>query len=139
MQDLQPPNSHPMEILDQENHNMPSISLKLPTLRPLRFLLAVCVSALLFFTSAFPAYATTSSPTKGEDQMLKIEKKSLEAIGDDPYTLEDEIDETNPGLNGVQGAADQDKMISPADAKADGATSFIDQVKNSVENITGKD
>nr|WP_263012099.1 low temperature-induced protein [Laspinema sp. D2d] len=128
-----------MEILDQENHNMPSISLKLPTLRPLRFLLAVCVSALLFFTSAFPAYATTSSPTKGEDQMLKIEKKSLEAIGDDPYTLEDEIDETNPGLNGVQGAADQDKMISPADAKADGATSFIDQVKNSVENITGKD
>ncbi|MCT7962389.1 low temperature-induced protein [Laspinema sp. D1] len=128
-----------MEILDQENHNMPSISLKLPTLRPLRFLLAVCVSALLFFTSAFPAYATTSSPTKGEDQMLKIEKKSLEAIGDDPYTLKDEIDETNPGLNGVQGAADQDKMISPQDAKADGATSFIDQVKNSVENITGKD
>jgi hypothetical protein len=129
-----------MEILDQENHNMPSISLKLPTLRPLRFLLAVCVSALLFFSSAFPAYATTtSSPTKGEDQMLKIEKKSLEAIGDDPYTLKDEIDETNPGLNGVQGAADKDKMISPADAKADGATSFIDQVKNSVENITGKD
>ncbi len=118
---------------------MSSISLKLPTLRPLRFLLAVCVSALLFFTSAFPAYATTSSPTKGEDQMLKIEKKSLEAIGDDPYTLKDEIDETNPGLNGVQGTADKDKMISPADAKADGATSFTEQVKNAVENIKGKD
>jgi hypothetical protein len=128
-----------MEILDQENHNMPSISLKLPTLRPLRFLLAVCVSALLFFSSAFPAYAATSSPTKGEDQMLKIEKKSLEAIGDDPYTLKDEVDKTNPGLNGVQGSADQDQMISPEDAKTSGATSFTEQVKNAVENIKGKD
>ncbi len=118
---------------------MPSISLKLPTLRPLRFLLAVCVSALLFFSSAFPAYAATSSPTKGEDQMLKIEKKSLEAIGDDPYTLKDEVDKTNPGLNGVQGSADQDQMISPEDAKTSGATSFTEQVKNAVENIKGKD
>jgi hypothetical protein len=128
-----------MEILDQENHNMPSISLKLPTLRPLRFLLAVCVSALLFFSSAFPAYAGSSSPTKGEDQMLKIEEKSLKAIGDDPYTMNDQVDETNPGLNAVQGTADQDKMISPEDAKSSGATSFTEQVKNAVENITGKD
>lgn len=118
---------------------MPSISLKLPTLRPLRFLLAVCVSALLFFSSAFPAYAATSSLTKGEDQMLKIEKKSLEAIGNDPYTMKDEVDETNPGLNGVQGTADKDQMISPEDAKASGATSFSEQVKNAVGNITGKD
>ncbi len=118
---------------------MPSISLKLPTLRPLRFLLAVCVSALLFFSSAFPAYAASSSPTKGEDQMLKIEEKSLKAIGDDPYTMNDQVDETNPGLNAVQGTADQDKMISPEDAKASGTTSFTEQVKNAVENITGKD
>lgn len=117
---------------------MPSISLKLPTLRPLRFLLAVCVSALLFFSSAFPAYATTSSPTKGEDQMLKIEEKSLEAVGDDPYTMKDQVDKTNPGLNIIQGEKDQDKMISPKDAKASGATSFTEQVNNAVENIKGK-
>lgn len=118
---------------------MSSISLKLRQLRPVRALLALCVCALVFFVSVLPAYAVTSSTSEGEDKMLNLERESMEVVGKDPAGMKEQTEKTKSGgLNVVQGDADKDKMITPEQAKAEGATSFEEQVKNVIDNITGK-
>ena len=114
---------------------MPSISLKLPVQRLVRALVAVCICAMLFVSSAFPAFATTSNPTKGEDQLLGIEKEAQEAVLKQPIGLKETQEKASEGPNEVQGAADIDKMKNASNTNA---TSFEQQVKNVVEGITGK-
>jgi hypothetical protein len=97
--------------------------------------LAVCLCAFVFVTSVQPAFATTSKPSEGEANLTEIERKSQEAVQSDPYSLGKTQDETNPGLNEVQGTADIDKMKRPDNTNA---TSFEEQVKETVDKITGK-
>ena len=68
---------------------MSFISFNFPAKRLVRTLIAVCFCALMFVSNAFPAFAVTSSPTKGEDQLLGIEKESQEVVLKKPMSLEE--------------------------------------------------
>lgn len=114
---------------------MPAINFNLPVRRLVRAFLAVCIGALLFVSNAFPAAAVTSNPTKGEDQLLQIEKESQKVIQGQPMGLEETQRKANEGFNEVQGAADADKMKNASNTSA---TSFEQQVKDIVQNITGQ-
>lgn len=119
-------------------------------LRPVRFLVAVCVCALILFSYSLPAYSlpnpfsqdtstATSSPTDGEDNLTQIEKESQDVVSRGESTApgqKESIDKTNPGLNGVQGTADADKMKRPENTTS---TSVEEMVGKAVENMKGKD
>ncbi|MGQ4646415.1 low temperature-induced protein [Lyngbya aestuarii] len=103
-------------------------------LRPLRFLMALFIGTWLFFSSASPAAAASSSPTKGEDQLKRIEQKSEEVLKSGPRGLKETTSEANKGINEVQGSADVEKMKQ---GESQNATSVEQQVKEAVKNIMG--
>jgi hypothetical protein len=111
---------------------MSFISFNLPVKRLVRSLIAVCFCALMFVSNAFPAFAVTSSPTKGEDKLLGIEKEAQEVVLKNPMSLEETQEKASKGPNEVQGDADLDKMKNPSNTKA---TSFEQQVKKAVSKI----
>lgn len=113
---------------------MRSISFNLPFQRLIRTLVVVCVCALLFVSNAFPAFAVTSKPTKGEDKLLGIEKESQEIIQKKPMGLKETQEKAKKGPNEVQGDADIDKMKNPTNTAA---TSFEEKVKEFVEDVKG--
>lgn len=112
-------------------------------LRPVRFLVAICVSALLLFSNAFPAFAdpvnptsSKSSPQQGEANLQSIEKEAQKAVLKDPYSQKETQNKANQGLNEIQGAADLDQMSSPENSQD--AISVEDKSKNFLEAITGR-
>ncbi|MEG4487834.1 low temperature-induced protein [Microcoleus sp. D2_18a_B4] len=111
---------------------MSFISFNFPAKRLVRTLIAVCFCALMFVSNAFPAFAITSSPTKGEDQLLGIEKESQEVVLKKPMSLEETQEKASKGPNEVQGDADIEKMKNPSNTQA---TSFEQQVKKAVSKI----
>ncbi|MEG4168709.1 MULTISPECIES: low temperature-induced protein [unclassified Microcoleus] len=111
---------------------MSFISFNFPAKRLVRSLIAVCFCALMFVSNAFPAFAVTSSPTKGEDQLLGIEKESQEVVLKKPMSLEETQEKASKGPNEVQGDADIEKMKNPSNTQA---TSFEQQVKKAVSKI----
>lgn len=122
---------------------MRNISLNLSALRPMRFLVAVCVSAVVMLSYAFPALsapvnpkATPSAPQEGQEQLLDVEKQAQEAVTEKPYSLEQTQAKANKGLNEIQGTGDADKMKRPENAQAD---SVEDKLKNVLEKATGRD
>ena len=116
---------------------MKSIRLNLSALiRPLRVVVAACVCAFLLFTAAAPAYsANASHPRSGETNLLDIERKSQEAVLENPYTLEETQVEANKGLNEIQGDSDIDKMKRPENSTG---TSVEDKIEKALEKVTGK-
>ena len=111
---------------------MSFISFNFPTKRLVSTLIAVCFCALMFVSNAFPAFAVTSSTTKGEDQLLGIEKESQEVVLKKPMSLEETQEKASKGPNEVQGDADIEKMKNPSNTNT---TSFEQQVKKAVSNI----
>ena len=111
---------------------MSSIGFNFPAKRLVRTLIAVCFCALMFVSNAFPAFAVTSSPTKGEDQLLGIEAESQKVTLEKPMSLEETQKKASEGPNEVQGAADIDKMKNPSNTSS---TSFEQLVKKAVGNI----
>ena len=111
---------------------MSFITFNYPVKRLVRSLIAVCFCALMFVSNAFPAFAVTSSPTKGEDKLLGIEKEAQELVLKNPMSLEETQEKASKGPNEVQGDADIDKMKNPSNTKA---TSFEQQVKKAVTKI----
>lgn len=95
--------------------------------------------ALLIFSSMSPAYAfggTRSDKSKGLEQLDGIQKESEKTISgpiDSDNDLESEIKNSKEGLNGVQGAANKENMISPDNAK--GAT-IEENIKEALEDVT---
>ena len=104
--------------------------------RPIRFLAALSFCTFLFFSSAFVAFAD-SHPSQGVTPLKTIEQKSKKTLESKPDDLSEVQAEAKKGINGVQGAADSEKMKNPANAKAD-ATSVEEQVSDVLSNITGK-
>lgn len=115
---------------------MQSMRFNLPVRRLFSALMAVCICALMFISTVSPAFAVSSNPTKGEDKLLGIERKSQEVTLSDPYSMEKTKTEANKGINEVQGDADLDKMINPENTTA---TSVEEQAKNFLEKIAGND
>lgn len=98
----------------------------------INLVLTVLVCGLLFISNAYPAQATTSKPTDGEVSLNKIQAKTENVARSNPRGIDEIIDESRNGLNGVQGAADKNKMISPEDTNA---TTVEDQAVNLLDNL----
>ncbi len=111
---------------------MSFINFNLPVNRLVRSLITVCFCALMFVSNAFPAFAVMSSPTKGQEQLLGIEKEAQKAVLKDPMSMQETQKKANEGINEVQGSADSEKMKNPSNTKA---TSFEQQVKKAVTKI----
>ncbi|MBD2314562.1 low temperature-induced protein [Desertifilum sp. FACHB-1129] len=107
----------------------------LGALRPVRILLTVCVCAFLVFSYAFPAYSATSSPTKGEDKLTTIERKSQEEVMTAPKSLEETTKKAQGGINAIQGGADAEKMYTPDDSQS--TTSVEEKIGDALQNIKG--
>ena len=119
--------------------------------RSLRLFAAACVCALILFSNALPAYsfpnpfapdkaAQASDPTKGEDKLLGIEEGAQKsAIREQDLLSGKEVTEkSNEGpipLNEVQGAADADKMKSPANSEGESIEGIL---QDKLEEATGQ-
>ena len=121
---------------------MRSVRFNLSALRPVRILFAICVSALLVFSQALPAFSAPVNPTgsstapqQGEAQLRGIEREAQKAAIDKPYSRKETQSKAQEGLNEIQGAADINKMSRPENAEA---TSVEDKLKNALESVTGK-
>lgn len=119
------------------------LRLKLSALRPLRFLVACCISALIVFSHALPAKSDPVNPTsgrtdsgQGEQKLLNIEKDAQKAAIKDPYSRGETQAKANEGLNEIQGAEDADKMSRPENSQD--AISVEDKSKNFLDKLTGK-
>lgn len=115
----------------------------LSALRPLRFLVAVCISALVALSQAFPAFSapvnpvgSPTAPENGQEQLLDIEKEAQQAVIEKPYSREQTQAKANAGLNEIQGTADVNKMKRPENTDAD---SVEQKLKNVLEKATGRD
>lgn len=115
------------------------LSALLTNLRPLAIALAC---ALLIFSSAAPAFAFGSAPSpldKGEEPLDTITRKSEKAVSG-PLSKDNDaesvIKNSQEGLNGVQGVGDKENMISRDEAKAKGATTIEEKIKDTLEDIT---
>lgn len=118
---------------------MKTVASVLSILRPVRFLVVAFTCALILLSNAFPAFAIDSyqsKPTEGTTQLLDIQAKTDKAAKEPPQGLEKVQEESNKGLNEVQGDADIDKQKRPENSQS--ATSSEENVKNFLEKITGK-
>jgi hypothetical protein len=101
----------------------------------IRAVLTLFVCGLLFIAVANPVQAATSKPSDGEANLNRIQDKTDDVARSNPRGIDEITQEAQKGLNAVQGAADQDKMISPDEADAttvkDKAASFFDNLTKS--------
>ena len=118
---------------------MKIIALVSSLLRPVRFLILAFTCTLLFVSNAFPAFAIDSyqsNPEKATTQLLETQRKTDEVGRSDPPGLNKVQEESNKGLNEVQGDADIDKMKRPSNST--NSTSVEDEVEGFLEKVTGK-
>lgn len=111
----------------------------LSILRPVRFLIVALTCALVFLSSAVPALAIgsyQSDPKEATTQLLETQKKTDETAKSAPLGLKKVQEESNKGLNEVQGDADINKMKRPENSA--NVDSVEDNVKNLLEKVTGK-
>jgi hypothetical protein len=117
---------------------MKNIGFGLSMLRPVRFVIVAFTCVLVFFSSAFPAFAigsTQSAPEDATTQLLDTQRKTDAISTQAPPGLEQVQEEANKGLNEVQGDADIDKMKRPENSQ--NATSVEDNVKKLLQKVTG--
>lgn len=121
---------------------MRSIRLNISSLRPIRFLLAICVCALLVFSHALPAFSDPVNPTssrtapgQGEAQLRGIEGEAQKAAIEKPYSLEETQAKAREGLNEIQGTNDIEQMKRPENTDA---ISVEEKSKNFLEALTGE-
>ena len=119
------------------------IRLNLSALRPLRFLVACCISTLLVFSNVLPAFsdpvnptASGTAPQQGETHLLGIEKEAQKAVLDKPYSRGETQGKAKEGLNEIQGADDVNEMSRPENSQD--AISVEDKSKNFLDALIGK-
>ena len=113
----------------------------LTVFRPLRYLLALCVCAVLLFSAVTPAFAAPmkNEPNAAANQAAKeYEQESRDAIATDhPPTMSETQSKTRGGgLNEVQGKAGLKEMKRPSNAA--GMPSVEKDVKNVLEKVQDK-
>ncbi len=98
--------------------------------------------ALLIFSSMSPAYAfggmrsDRSDQSKGLEKLEGVQKESEKAISgsiDSDNDAESVIKNSQEGLNGVQGAANKENMISPDNAKG---STIEENIQEALEDVT---
>lgn len=108
-----------------------------------RTLAIIFTCTLLLFSnvvsaSAAPANTTQakSDPTEGSVRLDNVQKKSEEALRHPPLDMESVQNESNQGLNEVQGAADVQDMNRPSNSQR--ATSIEEKAEQILEKVKGK-
>ena len=99
----------------------------------IRIVLTVLVCGLLFVSMANPVQAATSSPSEGEANLNRIQKKTDDVAKSGPRDINEVTKEAQKGTNEVQGSADADKMISPEEAEG---TTVKEKAANFFDNLT---
>jgi hypothetical protein len=99
--------------------------------------------ALLFVANLAPANAApmnnagaNSNLTKGSERLDDVQKKSEEILRNPPMSLDRVVDESNKGLNEVQGDADIQDMNRPSNSRQ--ATSIQDKAEQVLEKVKGE-
>jgi hypothetical protein len=105
---------------------------KIFNLRPVRFLIAAFIGAVLLFSNALPTLAVSSRPSQGEDQLQQIEQKSKDVLKSNPRSLKESQKDAENGLNTVQGQANKEKMKNPGNTDA---TSIKDMLQQKLDNV----
>lgn len=113
-------------------------------LRFTQALMIIFTCTLLVFGNAMsvdaaPANTTQakSDLTKGSERLDDVQKKSEEILRNPPLSMEQVQDESNKGLNEVQGAADIQDMSRPSNSQK--ATSIQEKAEQILEKIKGED
>ena len=112
------------------------ISTLFASLKPLA-VVAVCI--LVIGANAAPALAfggSNSKPSKGLEQMSEVQKRSEQMIskpGSPADSAKSTIEKASNGLNGVQGRASKDKMISPRDVSE--PSTIEENIEEALEDI----
>lgn len=95
--------------------------------------------ALLLFSMAAPAMAfgnSDSKASKGLEQLDGIQEKSEKAAASGPATGANGTlsvsKDANEGLNGVQGAADKENMITPESAEGKSIEANVEEALEAV-------
>jgi hypothetical protein len=108
-------------------------------LRPVKLVMLAATCMLLFLSSVSPAFAISSyqsNPQEGTTQLLETQRKTDEVAKSQPLSREKVQEESNKGLNEVQGDADIQKMKNPRNSQS--STSVEENVQNFLEKITGQ-
>lgn len=87
----------------------------------------------MFVSVVNPVSAATSSPTDGEVSLDEVQAKTDDVASSNPRGIKEVTKEARKGLNGVQGAADADKMIMPEDTDA---TTVKEKAENFFDKLT---
>jgi uncharacterized membrane protein len=88
--------------------------------RPVRFLIAGLMCALVFFANMTPAQAANvakSKPTDGIEKLQKIDDDAYKNIEDPAMSLDEVQKRSQQGLNEIQGDSDKDKMYTSKSSK----------------------
>ncbi|MDB9528659.1 hypothetical protein PN498_21890 [Oscillatoria sp. CS-180] len=99
--------------------------------------IAALVCAVMLLGVASPAFAfgsDTSSPREGVPQMNDMVETSRQSVKEEPRNPEEIQRKANRGPNGVQGAANLEKMNNPANSQE--ARTVRDQAEDLLESIT---
>lgn len=111
-------------------------------LRPMRFLLAVCISALLILSYAVPTLAAPmrNEPNPEANQAAKkyedVSRKALETDHPGPTMKESEELTNKGGINEVQGTAGAEDMKRPSNSG--GVPTVEKDIKNVLEKVQDK-
>lgn len=116
----------------------------LTVLRPIRFLLTICIAALVFFQTlpSFTAYAApmrnepNSSANQAAKEYEQAGRQALERSAPGPSMQESQEVTSGGGLNEVQGRAGIEEMKNPANAG--GVPSVEKSIKNALETAQDK-
>ncbi len=106
--------------------------------RSIKFVSIAFAFAAFIASSAAPAFAfgsTSTSPTDGEAHLSEIRSKSENVANANPRSRKEVSSAAKGGLNGVQGAADKDKMIKDAPE----ATTVKEDIASGIKSIVGQD
>jgi hypothetical protein len=103
----------------------------------------VFTCALLFFANLASANAapmnntgSNSDLTKGSERLDDVQKKSEEILRNPPLSLDRVVDESNKGLNEVQGDADIQDMSRPSNSRE--ATSIEEKAEQVLKKMKGE-
>lgn len=112
-------------------------------LRFTQTLAIIFTCTLLIFSNAVPANAAPANTTqaksdltKGSERLDDVQKKSEEILRNPPLSMDRVQDESNKGLNEVQGDADIQDMSRPSNSRK--ATSIQEKAEQVLEKVTGE-
>jgi hypothetical protein len=108
------------------------------SIRPIRLVVTVLITAFMLLTTTVPAFAfgtSRSKPTDGTAQLGNIERESQKVAESKvaPGSMEESEARAQGGINEVQGDADKDKMSRPSNSQD--ATTIRDEIGKALKKV----